>query len=258
MEFFSIYPDTRPPEPASRDLRGSLPARAAQVCTPITTASGVGWYLFPPVDFALRWDGDETFWSLLEDNEPARWRSLAGGRDGVLPSGADAIAAVPEGRVKDLDIFDRLGGLPAFIDADPRSPERVEVITGLLARTRPGWLLSLREPPNWPRTDGVHVYEGLIECEWYRSFLPTILRLTTQGKVVRFYRHLPLMVAQVIPTSMVEANRGSAPMLSGMADFPDDVWDDFVELRRARQDPTKPRTYVSRQRDRRRASSPDS
>jgi hypothetical protein len=249
VEFFSIYPGVRPPEQASRDLRGSLPARAAKVCTPVTAASGFGWYIYPPVDFALRWIGDETEWSLLEDNEPIAWRSLAGGHDGVLPFAKDAVAEVPEARRGDLDIFDQFEGVPRFIDADPRGPDRVEIITGLLARTRPGWQLLLREVPNWPRPDGLQIYEGLVECEWYRSYLPTIMRLTMQHKVVRFYRNLPFMSAQVIPTAVVQANRGPMAAYTGMAALPDDVWDEFVAWRRDRQSPEVPATYVSRQRD---------
>lgn len=250
VEFFSIYPDIRPPEPASRDVRGSLPARAAKVCTPLTAAASFGWYIYPPADFAVRWDGDETQWTLLEANEPVAWRSLGGGHDGSLPIARDAIAQVPESRRDDLDIFDRYGGAPAFIDADPRSPDRLEIVTGLLARTRPGWLLHISEAPNWPGPEGVQIYEGLVECEWYRSFLPTIMRLTTQGKVVRFYRNLPIMAARAVPAAVVEANRGPIAVHRGIADLPDDVWDEFVSWRRERQNPDTTATYVSRQRDR--------
>lgn len=250
VEFFCLYPDMPEPEPASRDVRGSVPARAGKVCTPMTVASGFGWYIYPPADFALRWDGSQTEWSLLEDNEPAGWCSLSGGYDAALPAGRDVLARVPEQRRKDLDIFDMFGGTLGFINADPRGPERVELITGVIARTPPGWQLLVREPPNWPREDGVQIHEGIIETEWFRSYLPTILRLTIQNRVVRFYRSLPIMVAQPIPTAALVAARGPFVVQRGADRFPDDVWADYVAWRRYRQDPQTTATYLSRQRER--------
>ena len=249
VEFYSIYQDIRAPEPASRDLRGSLPSRAVKLCTPITSASSFGWYIYPPIDFAVRWTGSETEWSVLEENEPVEWRSLAGGYDAKLPFAKEAVAQIPESRKDDFDVFDSYGGAPPFIDADPRGPERVEIITGILARTQPGWLLHVREAPNWPRIDGIQVYEGLVECEWYRSYLPTIVRLTTQNKIVRFHKDLPLICVQAIPASVLAANQGPAPTYAGMADIPDEVWDEFVAWRRDRDNPDTPATYVRRQRD---------
>jgi hypothetical protein len=247
VEFFCLYPDTHPPEPASRDVRGSLPARAVKTCTPLTAGSAFGWYIYPPVDFALRWHGSETEWSLLDDNEPVQWRSLAGGHDGTLAIATEALAQVPEA---DLDIFDRYGGSIPFIDADPRGPDRVEIVTGVLARTSPGWTLLVREPPNWPRHEGVQVYEGIIETEWYRSYLPTIIRLTVQHKVVRFYRNLPIMAVQPIPVATLEAARSPAVVCRGVGEFPADVWAQFVAWRRQRQQPDYSAGYISRQRDR--------
>jgi hypothetical protein len=71
VEFFLLYPDAPLPEPASNSVRGSLPSRAVRLCQPILAASAFGWYVFPPVDFALRWDGHATEWSLLEPDNTA-------------------------------------------------------------------------------------------------------------------------------------------------------------------------------------------
>jgi hypothetical protein len=250
VEFFSIYSDIRPPQPASRDVAGSLPARAARVCPPVTSASAFGWYVYPPVDFAVRWNGGESEWSLLEGNEPVLWRSLGGGYDAPLPFAKDAVAQLPaEWRERDGDVFDPFGGVPSFIDADPRGPERIELNIGMLIRSRPGWLVHVREAPNWPRVEGVQIYEGLLECEWYRSYMPVIIRLTTQNKVVRFYKHLPLVAVQAIPASVIEANRGPAPTRAGLAEMPEDVWREFVAWRRDRDDPEKAATYARRHRE---------
>ncbi|MFE9688577.1 DUF6065 family protein [Micromonospora sp. NPDC005806] len=238
VEIYSLYADARPTEAASPSLRGSLPARAVQQCPPVAAGSGLGWYVHPPADFALRWDGQETEWSLLEENEPVRWRSLAGGYDGKLPDAAAQLAKAPDRFRDDLDIFDRYGGEIPFINADPRAANMIELVTGVVARTSPGWCLLARGVPNWPAQAGLQIYEGVVETDWYTSLLPTIMRLTEPGRVVRLYRDLPLMCLQPVHRSTLEAARKAELVTGqGLAEWPDDVWGDFVALRRRRQDP---------------------
>ncbi|MEU9827020.1 DUF6065 family protein [Micromonospora chersina] len=238
VEVYSLYADSRPAEAASPSLEGSLPVRAVRQCPPVAVGSGLGWYVYPPADFALRWDGQESEWSLLEENEPVRWRSLAGGYDGKLPDAAAQLAKAPDRFRDDLDIFDRYGGEIPFIDVDPRAGNMVELVTGVVARTSPGWCLLARGAPNWPAPAGLQIYEGVVETDWYTSLLPTILRLTEPGRVVRFYRNLPVMCLQPVHRSVLEA-AGKAELVTGqgLEEWPDDVWADFVALRRRRQDP---------------------
>ncbi|NES12569.1 MULTISPECIES: DUF6065 family protein [Micromonospora] len=244
VEIYSLYAGTRPAEAASPSLRGSLPIRAVQHCPPVAAGSGLGWYVHPPADFALRWDGQDTEWTLLEENEPAGWRSLAGGYDAKLPFAADELTDVPEAFRADLDIFDRYGGSMPFIDADPRAANMIELVTGVVARTSPGWCLLARGVPNWPLQRGVQIYDGVVETDWYTSFLPTILRLTEPGQVVRFYRNIPIMCLQPVHRSVLEAGR-TAELVTGqgLAEWPEDLWHDLVVLRRRRQDPELRSTY---------------
>jgi hypothetical protein len=249
VEFFSLYEDIHAPEPGSRDIRGSMPARAAQRCPPVTEAAAFGWYVYPPVDLALRWNGGDTEWSPLEDNEPVKWRSLAGGVNDTLQLGRDVVAQLRESGRDGADLFDTYGGTVPFIDADPRGPDRIEMVTGLLVRTRPGWVLHVRQAANWPTIDGLQVYEGILETEWYRSFVPTIMRLTTQGKVVRLYKRIPLLSVTALPKAVVEANSGTVPVYAGVKQIPDDVWAELVKILRDRQNPEIRATYLSRQRE---------
>lgn len=250
VEFFSLYPDIRSPVLASSDLGGSLSARAARVCSPMTTASGFGWQIYPPADFAVRWDGYTTEWTILQDNEPTEWWSLAGGHDGKLPVAEKILAEIPENRRDGLDVFDKYGGLP-FIEADPRNAHMLEVITGIFARTAPGWWLLVREVPNWPRSGDHQILEGIIETDWYRSYLPTMVRLTQQNRIVRFYRHIPIMAVQPVPREAVEVARRPPVTWRGISDFPEEVWQEFVEWRRRKQDPDTAAFYIREQRERR-------
>ncbi len=250
VEFFFLYPDVRPPQLASPDLGGSISARAARVCSPMTEANGFGWYIYPPADFAVRWDGRSAEWSLLEENEPTWWRSLNGGRASLLPEGRNLLKNVSDDRRDSLDIFEKYGGIP-FIEADPRNGSMLEIITGLLARTSPGWSLLVRDVPNWPRFGQYEVIEGIVETDWYRSYIPTMIRLIDQHRVVRFHRNLPIMAVQPIPRVALDAGRREPVTKAGISEFPQDVWQEFVDWRRRKQDPARSAFYAREQRQRR-------
>jgi Family of unknown function (DUF6065) len=246
VEIFTMYPDVKPPERATGDVAGSLPSRAVQKCPPVTAASGFGWYVYPPVDFALRWDGQHTEFSVLRENEPAQWRSLAGFYDVKLPQLAEHIAGLPKRFQPDVDIFDR-DGVP-FINADPRAPQLLELITGTVVRTSPGWYMLGRAVPNWPLDRGVQVLDGIVESDWYRGTVPTILRLTEPGRVVRFHRRYPLMVIQPVHRSTLAAvSDGILTTTTGISEWPEDIWAEFVDMRRKRQDPNHRSSYRQEQ-----------
>jgi hypothetical protein len=252
VEFFVWTADTRI-EPASTSVIGSLPSRAVQLCPPVTTASGNGWYLYPPMDFALRWDGQQSEFSLLQANEPTAWVSLAGFHDALLPQSAEIRAALPEQRRGEWDrIHQKWGGQLPFCSADPRAPSIIEILPGLMMRTSPGWSTLVRGVPNWPGgVDHVSV-EGIIETEWYLSSIPTMVRLLHQNKIVRFHRRFPLATLQVVPTVGYDRTTlESARTHVGVDSFPDGVWQAYVAKREGRS--RQPGDYQRRQRTHTRA-----
>lgn len=236
-EFFLFNPDVPPPEPASSTMRGTLPLRAVQKCAPLTDASGFGWYVFPPLDFALRWDGQTVDFSQLVDNEPAQWRSLSGGYDLALDEDQAALARAPDRFKADFGIFDEHSGQIAFINLDPCIGNACEINPGLLARTSPGWSLLVRSPPNWPPVRDHQVLEGVLDTDWYGSYVPIIVRLPEVNRVVRFYRRYPWAVLQLIPRVAVRAAHTPAGtrVTRGIENFPADIWSRFVENRQRRQ-----------------------
>jgi Family of unknown function (DUF6065) len=252
VEFFLFNADVPPPEPASPTLQGTLPLRGVQKCTPLTDATGFGWYTFPPVDFALRWDGQTVDFSRLVDNEPAEWRSLSGGYDLALDEDQAALARAPERFKADFDVFDHLGGRIAFINMDPRLGNACEITPGLLARTSPGWSLLVRSLPNWPPVRDHQILEGVVDTDWFGSHVPIIVRLPEVNRVVRFYRRYPWAVLQPVPRVAVTAAHTASGMrvTRGIENFPDDIWARFVENRRRRVDGSGLATYQAEQRRR--------
>jgi len=69
VKFFRMIDQARLPLRADRSAAGSLPTRAFRYCDAIATATGFGWFLFPPMDFELYFDGNEVF---------ATWEGVGG------------------------------------------------------------------------------------------------------------------------------------------------------------------------------------
>ena len=125
VTFFRMIPDCPSPQRADRSAGGMLPTRAFRYCDPVTTASALGWYVFPPFAFSLQFDGTNVKWTFANAEQ---WYSLGS-------------AQFPdfEGHFDENAPNDRRGCSPPFITAFPE-PGYLQIWSGgFIARTRPGW-----------------------------------------------------------------------------------------------------------------------
>ncbi len=184
VTFYRAVPQARLPRRADRTAAGTLPMRAARHCEAVTAAAGFGWWVFPPMEFSLLWDGQEIFWSYPG---VARWMPLSAAQFPKLREVFDA-AAPPA----------LAGTSPPFLTALPE-PGLVQVWTGLLARTAPEWSLLVRPPANFSMGGGYSAYEGLVETDHWFGPLFTNLRLARTGIPITFRTDVPLLQAQPVP-----------------------------------------------------------
>jgi hypothetical protein len=179
--FYRLIPDAPPPRRADRSADGTLPTRGYRYCEALASASGFGWYLYPPLNFSMVWDGVEIAWTYegAEDWYALRGAQFPGFRqlfEEVAPESAKLLA-------------------PPFLAA-AREPGVVQIWSGYLARTAPGWSLLSRGPANIPRTQGYEHYEGIIEAETWFGPLFTNVRLTRTNSPVEFHVRYPLFQVQ--------------------------------------------------------------
>lgn len=206
------------PRPALKDAGGSLPMRAVRYCDAVTSACAFGWWLYPPMDAWLMWDGSTIFYSLdgetydpLDDSceFPGMAEALAAhAPDGVPPIASPLFTALPE-------------------------PGMVQVSLGVIASTAPGWSLLLRRPANLPLFGGYDTLEGIVETDMWRGPLFINLRLTRTHSPIRLHAMAPLVQAQPVPhwlyqpAVMADMEAGD---LSAMAPADWDLWNErFVE-----------------------------
>jgi hypothetical protein len=207
--FYRFIPDAPAPRPADRSADGMLPTRGYRYCEALAAASAFGWYIYPPLNFSLVWDGVEIAWTYegAEDWYPLRGAQFPGFRQLFEEVAPDAVKALA----------------PAFL-AVARDPGVVQIWSGYLARTAPGWALLSRSPANIPRTQGYEHFEGIVEFETWFGPLFTNIRLTGTNSPVEFHVRYPLF--QVQP--LLRQCYGDASFeILGLSGLSEGDWEDF-------------------------------
>ena len=210
VQFFRIVEQARMPQRADRSAGGTLPARAARFCDAVTLAAAFGWYVFPPMDFSLLWDGADIFWTY---DAVDRWMPLSTVQFPNFSARFDA--AAPE--------YLR-GCSPPFLST-LAEPGAVQIWSGLLARTAPDWSLLVRAPANLPLPGGYVMYEGIVETDRWFGPLFTNIRLTRTDVPVRLRADFPLFQAQPLPRAVYdEAVMSAMSVVSGPMDLDATDW----------------------------------
>jgi len=215
VKFYRILPGTSFPQRADKSAGGTLPVRAYRYCEAIRIASAFGWYVFPPVDFDLAWDGYDTIWKFGYEDE---WT--------VLDSAQYPDFIGTFNRECPQDLTD---AVPPFLTAGAE-PGMVQIWSGLFAKTEPGWSLLVRAPANLPKTNNYEHFEGIIETDKWFGPLFTNIRLTKTDMPIAFNAGYPLMQVQPLQQSTYsEEVLESADSVDGIAQFTQDDWEKYRE-----------------------------
>ena len=213
--FFRLIADAPMPVRADRSVGGTVPTRAFRYCEPLRTASAFGWYVFPPIDFSLTFDGVDTRWSLDGGDT---WQNL----DSIQYPGFS-------------DLFNEHCPAVARDCAPPllavgAEPGIIAVWSGLIARTAPGWSLLVRPPANLPRSNRYDSYEGIIETDRWTGPLFTNIRLTKTDVPIEFKRETPYLQVQALPREIYsDETVGNFDVVGDIAEFPASEWSGYVE-----------------------------
>lgn len=194
---------------------GHLPIRATRYCDAATTASSFGWWLYPPMEFSLLWDGRRILWTWGERKD---WLLLDAAQFPRYAAEFDAMAP-----------HCMRGFSPPFLTALPE-PGHVQIWSGFFARCAPGWSLLIRPPANIEPARDMLTYEGIVEADtWFGPVFGNI-RLTRPDEPVRFRASQPLLQVQPVQRqSYTEGAMNSMSILHDLDSFTPADWTDYAK-----------------------------
>jgi hypothetical protein len=202
-----MVPGAIAPMPADKAALGSMPVTAFQYCEAMRVASSTGWYLFPAEDIELMWNGADIFravdgqWQVLEDlHQPAfqlHW-------DQHCPPGFQGLA-------------------PPFVQVLP-AKGALQIWSGWLIETSPGFSSLVRPIVNGQRSQLFHCYEGVVETDRFAPCPLFInLQLVATHVNIQLRRTDPLFQLQLVardvlghPGTTIEDAFASPPDAAGM------------------------------------------
>ena len=185
VRFYRVIRSARDPQPADPSALGMLSIRTICYHEPARLASGFGWYVYPPTDFKVLWDGHDIYW---RTPNARRWTRLV---PGVQFPGKDH--RFDEGVSEDTP-----GCAPAFLNVLPEAGH-LQIWTGIIAATRAGWSLLGRSPANVSLPGGYICYDGIVEADrWFGPLIANV-RLTQVSSPICFRANFPLLQLQPLP-----------------------------------------------------------
>lgn len=215
VQFHRLIPGTTMPQRADRSAIGTMPTRAFRYCEALVTASAFGYYVFPPIDFSLLWDGRGVQWTWKGAGE---WHELH-------------VAQFPDFAATFDDLVpDEIKGFsPPFLGA-MQEPGIVQIWSGMVARTAPGWSLLIRPLANVPQPRAYEMFEGIIESDRWFGPLFTNIRLLKTDEPIEFRAEYPLFQVQPLPRAAYDDKTlNKVELVGSLSDFTPEDWDDFYE-----------------------------
>ena len=244
VTFYGAVPGVRAPMRADASVLGTLPSRGFQYCEALRSASSFGWYVFPPIDFTLQWDGGEIIWTY---RGARAWYPLTSAQFPGFSAEFDRAAP------KHLRGF-----APPFLTAVPE-PGIVQMWTGLFVESAENWSILVRPPANLPRSLAFDLYEGIVESDRWFGPLFTNLRLVKTDVPIHFSTETPIVQVQPLHRSTyAEDVSNGFGLVRGLGEYSADVWSRYeASMVKPNLDPARPvGAYATEVRKRRRGGCP--
>jgi hypothetical protein len=243
VTFYGAIPGTRAPIRADSSVLGTLPTRGFQYCEALRAASSFGWYVFPPIDFTLQWDGSQVIWTY----EGAKgWYPLTTAQ---FPGYQALFNRVAPARLR--------GFAPPFLTT-VHEPGLVQVWTGLFMDSAENWSVLIRPPANLPRNLAFDQYEGIVETDRWFGPLFTNLRLIKTDVPIHFGTETPLVQVQPLHRSTYAEEVSNAyTSIRDPRAFPPETWDRYEQsIVKPSVEPQPAGAYAAAARRRRRGACP--
>jgi hypothetical protein len=215
VTFYAAVPGCRTPMRADPSVLGTMPARGFQYCEALRSSSSFGWYVFPPIDFTLQWDGSQILWTYRGAKS---WYPLTSAQ---FPGYQAVFDRVAPSRLR--------GFSPPFLTS-LMEPGILQIWTGLMVESAESWSVLVRPPANLPRNLAYDQYEGIVETDRWFGPLFTNIRLIKTDVPIYFSTEIPLLQVQPLHRSTyAEEVSNNFGLVANAAGFSDETWSRYEQ-----------------------------
>jgi len=184
LRFIKAYPAAPDIRRAEKSAAGTMPAAAFQYCQAMREASAFGWYVYPPKDIHLLFDGKETFFFEEDQWYPVKSTNF---EDEEFRTQWEQTA--PED-LRELD--------PPYL-SELFVPGSIQIWSGYFVGSRQGWSTLIRPPVNYDTRSAFVCHEGLVETDHFQPCPLFInIKLLTTGREIYIPHFKPLFQVQPI------------------------------------------------------------
>lgn len=182
IKIWEIHPQACRVEHAEKTCLGSANKAGVQWCGPYSNANQTGFWLYSPIDMDF---------------------SLENGEFKVINSEkySDEDYHIVKSLIKPDDnsnfekwIFPNIGRTKTTFALVEKNV--MQLWTGLIFQTPPGWCLQIRSPINFPYM-GFNIVEAILETDWLQYDIWMNLSVTSPNSIIRLRKEFP--IAHLVP-----------------------------------------------------------
>lgn len=177
---WQLHPKACRMEKAEKTCIGLANKGGVQWCGPYTNANKSGFWLYSPIDLDFTFDGENFHIHQSEDYGPDDYEIV---RSLIRPSDGSQI---------DKWCFPGVGRTKITMGLVEKNV--VQIWTGLIFETPPGWCLFIRDPVNFPKRN-FEIMDAILETDWMQYDIWMNI-VCSEGRI-RIGKDLP--IAQIIP-----------------------------------------------------------
>jgi hypothetical protein len=182
LKIWEIHSKSCKIEKAEKSCKGLANQGAVQWCGPYVNANQYGFWVYPPVDMDFSFENGNFKVTNMEGYDDEDYRVV---RSLIRPEDHSDF---------EKWIFPNSGRTKVTFGSV--EPNVVQIWTGLIFQTPPGWCLHIRSPINFPQY-GFNVMEAVLETDWLQYDIWMNLSVTEVGKIISIRKDTP--IAQLVP-----------------------------------------------------------
>lgn len=181
VKAWQIHPKSSRIEKAEKTCMGLANEGGIQWCGPYANANMSGFWVYSPIEMEFSFDGENFQFHGMEEYGPEDY--------GIVKS------LVRTSDQSDIDKWTFPGSGRTKTTIGVVEKNVIQIWTGLIFETPPGWCLHIRSPINFPRRE-IEVMEGILETDWmqYDIWINVVCH---KSEKIRISKDSP--IAQIIP-----------------------------------------------------------